>query len=324
MGRKFLLINITITTIFCMDILENYDNRFEARYNSLNNNEEVENVYPARALVRSLIVPGWGQIYNKSSWWKSALFMGVEIAALSSWLSWNQKAEDLRVKYELYADSNWSLDNWIVNTTNLQNVLYDSLTSLGYDWDPDVHIIGTHGLDILYNDKIYSSDCLYYQDWFESDGSEQCLLPGTPEDLPESLYNEVYIPDLIADSSIIVIKDRDYYENIGKYDQFVGGWEGILNDYIIQYKDVGDTTEIIISSPLKDNYLSQREKSNEYLNLATYAVSAVMFNHVISAFEAVWTSTRNPKIQSFDTSTRLLYNKNSKYGIGGISFSIAL
>ena len=31
-------------------------------------------------------------------------------------------------------------------------------------------------------------------------------------------------------SNIKVIRDRDFYENIGKYDQFVGGWDDPYDD----------------------------------------------------------------------------------------------
>ena len=265
MFRLFLLIILGSSSIWCSDFLKNYDDRFESKLYSLSDTtdqsnrkdtQEEEPVYPARSLVRSLIVPGWGQIYNKSPWWKTFLFLGVEVAALWSWRNWNQKAEDIRLDYELFADSNWTLNNWITNTTELQGAVYEELEDLGYTWDPDVHIIGTHSLDILYNDQIYSSDCLYDLDWTEEQGGNDCILPDTPEDLPEILYNTEYIPGLISDGSITVIKDCHFYENTGKYDQFVAGWEGILENYVIQFVDVGDSTEINITSPIKEEYIN--------------------------------------------------------------------
>ena len=57
--------------------------------------------------------------------------------------------------------------------------------------------------------------------------------------------------------------------------------------------------------------------------MATYAVSAVMFNHIISAFEAVWSSTRQSiGTPMVDTSVKLIYDKHSQFGIGGVSFSV--
>ena len=302
---------------------DKYDGRFESKTNI--KFDEINPVYPARSLVRSLVIPGWGQFYNKSSWWKPVLFAGVEIAGIAGWQEWKKKAENLRLDYESYADSHWNIYDWIVNTNQLQEILLDTLVNMGYDWAPDVKIIGTHHLDVVYDNQIFLSDCLYDVYWSEEGSESDCILPNTPEEMDEDLYNSAYIPTLINNGEVTVIKDRDYYENIGKYDQFAGGWDGILDNYIIQFKDVGDTTEIIITSPIKNNYLSQREKSNDYLNMASYAVSAIMFNHILSAFEAVWTSTRRPgKTQPVESSMKLIYDKHARYGIGGLSFSVQL
>ena len=334
--NQFLLSALLGTSvIFGGNLLDNYDGRFESNYwlgdttdtSTPRESVQSEQFYPARPLVRSLIFPGWGQIYNRSPWWKPVLFAGIEIAGISGWYQWNKKAEELRLDYEKFADDHWSMYNWITNTIELQDILFDSLTSLGYNWDPDVQLIGTHHLDIVYNNQLFSSDCLYMEEEFNF-GEDQCLLPGIEGDPPASVYNPwiatILNMDLENDpDSISVIKDRDYYENIGKYDQFVAGWEGILENYIIQFKDVGDTTEIIISSPLKNDYLNQRNNSNEYLSMATYSVSAVMFNHIISAFEAVWSSTsQSRKNKTIETSAQLIYSKYANYGIGGISLSI--
>nr|MCS5616209.1 hypothetical protein [Candidatus Neomarinimicrobiota bacterium] len=130
------------------------------------------------------------------------------------------------------------------------------------------------------------------------------------------------------------LRDRDFYENIGKYDQFVGGWTDCYDPSDIQHtfpqwfevgKDVGDSTEIIISTPNKEDYVDQRAISNDYLNAAKFAVSAVMFNHVISALEAVWSTqirNRPKKEQKVQTNIGLLYDQHAKYGVGGIAVSL--
>ena len=42
-------------------------------------NDEVN--YPGKPLIMSLILPGAGQFYNKSPFWKTASFLGVEIGS---------------------------------------------------------------------------------------------------------------------------------------------------------------------------------------------------------------------------------------------------
>ncbi len=79
----------------------------------------------------------------------------------------------------------------------------------------------------------------------------------------------------------------NFYENIGKYDQFVGGWSDARTDWYYEEKDVGDSIEIIIKTPKKQFYLDQRYDSNQWLSIAKFSVSAMMLNHVFSGLEAV-------------------------------------
>ena len=253
-------------------------------------------VYPARPMLYSLILPGVGQWYNKSPAWKIGLFAGIEAASIFSRLQWRKKAEDIRLKYEIFADDNWDLETWVSNTLN---------TPLGNY--ADVHINGTHKLILVLSGSLAEQ----YGNYVSSD----------------SLENNAH---WVYTGEVNVLRDRDFYENIGKYDQFVGGWidcYGPVNNqlWFEVEKDVGDSTEIIISTPNKEDYVNQRGRSNNYLNMAKYAVSAVMFNHVISALEAVWSTqirNRPKKERKVQTNVGLLYNQHAKYGVGGIAVSL--
>ena len=257
-------------------------------------------VYPARPMLYSLILPGVGQWYNKSPAWKIGLFAGIEVASIFSGLQWRKKAEDIRLQYEIFADQNWDLETWVFNTLN---------TPIGNY--ADVHINGTHKIILVLSGSLAEQ----YGNYVSSD----------------SLENNAH---WVYTGEVNVLRDRDFYENIGKYDQFVGGWTDCYDPSDIQYtfpqwfeveKDVGDSTEIIISTPNKQDYVGQRARSNDYLNMAKYAVSAVMFNHVISALEAVWSTqirNRPTKEQKVQTNVGLLYNQHAKYGVGGIAISL--
>ena len=253
-------------------------------------------VYPARPMLYSLILPGAGQWYNKSPAWKIGLFAGIEAASIFSGLQWKKKAEDIRLQYEIFADQNWDLETWVFNTLN---------TPIGNY--ADVHINGTHKLTLVLSGSL----AVQYGNYVSSD----------------SLENNAH---WVYTNEVSVLRDRDFYENIGKYDQFVGGWidcYGLANNqlWFEVEKDVGDSTEIIISTPNKEDYVNQRGRSNGYLNMAKYAVSAVMFNHVISALEAVWSTqirNRTKKERKVQTNVGLLYNQHAKYGVGGIAVSL--
>ena len=61
----------------------------------------------------------------------------------------------------------------------------------------------------------------------------------------------------------------------------------------IAEKDVGDSLEIIIKTPKKQNYIDNRFKSNQMLTRVKYSITALMFNHVISGIESVFSSLKS-------------------------------
>ena len=304
--RTILIFILAVQFISASD-LYNLDNRFYSSYyffqDSLNSDNVNQNltddtltVYPARPMLYSLILPGLGQWHNKSPLWKIGLFSGVEAVSILSGMQWIKKADDIRVNYELFADDNWDLETWVYNTLS---------TPIGNY--ADVHINGTHKLTL----KLSGSLAEQFGTFVTSDSLE---------DNAHWVYS----------GEVTVLRDRDFYENIGKYDQFVGGWTDCYDQSSNQqwfevYKDVGDSVETIITTPSKEDYVSKRAESNDYLNMAKFAISAMMFNHVVSAMDAVWsTQNRNrpKKSKEVKTDVGLLYDKYSKYGVGGVSISL--
>lgn len=67
-------------------------------------------------------------------------------------------------------------------------------------------------------------------------------------------------------------KTQQYYEMIGKYDQFRFGWDDF---------PVPDTNQA-----LRNAYLNMRRDSNNLLNKAKYSVMFSLANHILSAFDA--------------------------------------
>ena len=87
---------------------------------------------------------------------------------------------------------------------------------------------------------------------------------------------------------------------------------------------VGDSIEIIIKTPKKQDYLNKRFDSNQWLSFAKFSVSAMMFNHVFSGLEAVW-ANRNKDAQDIkqnkkvDIDLGLFFNPKNTTGIGGLA-----
>jgi len=77
-------------------------------------------------------------------------------------------------------------------------------------------------------------------------------------------------------------KDQQYYENIGKYDQFNVGWDDT-------------STPRGRDSKNRNQYLDLRADSNRNFNRASTGAAIALANHVLSALDAVWSTHRYNK-----------------------------
>lgn len=83
-------------------------------------------------------------------------------------------------------------------------------------------------------------------------------------------------------------KTDQYYEMIGKYEQFAAGWidyDGPLPPH----------HEVVNPSPTWNQYRDMREVSNDFLNKAKYSAMFSLANHILSAFDAALTVKRHNK-----------------------------
>ena len=269
--------------------------------------EKDSTFYPGKPLLLSLVVPGLGQVYNKEPLWKPGVFIATEIVSITSIMYANKKADEIRMDYQKFADENWNVKDWWNFTQSGPEVIENNGL---YFTDNKLKAMrdyaGTHHLTIhlkgdlvnLFNTEFLTSDSL-------------SILSG-----------------YLDSDDLSMVKDRHYYENIGKYDQFVGGWSDVSISWYWEEKDVGDSTEIVIKTPMKQSYLDDRYKSNQWLSFAKFSISAMMFNHVISGLEAVWAnrSIKNEKsredAKKVDLDLGLLFNPSNSYGVGGLSFRV--
>jgi hypothetical protein len=94
--------------------------------------------------------------------------------------------------------------------------------------------------------------------------------------------------------------DQQYYEMVGKYSQFGGGW-----DDAVSFKTNGFTKADVIAnngignvSPRTLEYEIMREQANHSYNIATTVSFIVVANHVFSALEAALNASKiNHRIQ---------------------------
>jgi len=234
-----------------------------------------------RAFLMSLAVPGAGEFYSGSEL-KAAVFAGLEASFWALYFTYNSKGNRLVEEYKKFADEHWDLKRWYLDG------LLNDLTGLK-DSRSETHVI-----------------------WIEYGGQEY---PAIDDSL------DIYFPgeweDMIKHEEFEPVKDDEYYENIGKYDQFASGWDDFL-----EYNERSDT---LFMSPNRDKYLSMRWDANKAFEVATAFVSAIMFNHVISAFDALITAKHKEAADrnKFSWNMAIITDYRYKNPVRGIRLSVA-
>jgi len=287
--RNAIIILITLSTIVCGEnSLYNMDNRFAIKYdltNLVDNSEFSDSLfiksktYSLKPMIASLAIPGFGQYLNDSPWWKTALFASVEVAGIVGYISWTNKADDITKEYENWADEHWDMNSWVSGSA----ILLSDIQLSGYPDVNDVRIDGSHHITIIVNGKYESSHILLEN--------------------PNIDYTE--------------LRDWDFYEGIGKYDQFVAGWDDARSDWEIVHKNIkGGEDELIVMTPNKQHHLDLRNDSNVLYKNAKFAASALLFNHIFSALDALWSANKNKEL-SYELDVSI--GSESNYEIKGIS-----
>lgn len=196
---------------------------------------------PGKAFIFSAILPGAGELYSGAKW-RALIFGGIELSSWAVYSSKKKKGERLEKDFIKFADEKWTLYDWF------QAEISNDFNSFD----------GSHHIWVTYEDIEYPVD----------------------KDFKSSMSDDTldYL-DLTRDGKMQPVESKEFYENIGKYDQFSGGWK--------DFKDHNVKPDTVVMTPIRDDYLNQRLESNDALKMATSFVSVIMFNHLISAFDAI-------------------------------------
>ncbi len=89
-------------------------------------------------------------------------------------------------------------------------------------------------------------------------------------------------------------RDQQYYEMIGKYDQFRAGWDDYWNNPF-KYDSLNFYT-----SPNRESYLNMRKDANDFYDTANRFLIFTVLNHLVSAFDAALAARRNNRGQTAD------------------------
>lgn len=97
-------------------------------------------------------------------------------------------------------------------------------------------------------------------------------------------------------------KSQQYYEMIGKYDQFRYGWVDT------DYRRGKETSE------LRESYLVDRDEANDAFNKAKIGAIVAIANHLVSAFDAALTARRYNREQDTFTEYKVRPSMKSYEG----------
>ena len=206
---------------------------------------------PKRAFLFSALVPGAGELWAGSKM-RAALFFGLEVLGWGTYVSWNAKGDDLEAGFRAFADTTWNPLDYLAWRDSRQAR----------------HTSRTHTLPC---------DSLFVQArWTEPD----------PTDKDETRRRNPadVIPEALKGCS--TTETQQYYELIGKYDQFMAGWKDVVDStgYQVHYSEI-DSAENF-SSKIRKTYEDQRYESNKYLKRAGNVAGLLLVNHVLSAIDA--------------------------------------
>lgn len=212
---------------------------------------------PMLAAGMSVILPGAGQFYNED-YWKTAIFVTIEVAAIVTAIAYNSKGDDQTTSYENFANSS---DGWTVEKYAHWSV--DNATRL--------------------NPQIPEGDPVL--DIFDGEGN---VIWNKLNDLETTIGG--YYSHRLAPYN-----DQQYYEMIGKYQQFNPGWNDFNYDDDYNYGD--------LVTPTFYWYADERGKANSYYDTSNLAVKILVANHIISAVEAAFAA--NSYNRSFNAEVKM-------------------
>ena len=208
---------------------------------------------PSKAMLYSFLVPGLGQ-YLSGDDVKGFIYIGLEATAWYMNVHFNNLGDEGNRKVKAYADD--PVNGF--NRVEYYRGIYEAVNGVGTA--PAI---------------------------FSSTGSEEETFNSIKNDA--SLYADLinWEKNTVGDGvhTLPATKTQQYYEQVGKYKMFYHGWLALSDIDAAQSKFLDDIPDYI------QKYYDKRNAMNAAYVKGTWAITAVMLNHVISAIEA-FISTR--------------------------------
>ncbi len=234
-----------------------------------------------KAFFLSFLLPGLGETYVGAK--RGFINMGVEAIAWWLYLSNTNEGNDLEDEYQDFANTYWHY----TDTTDSQG---EPLDFNYYKW------LQYHFREVGLPDDVDPNDHATINEQLETtvQRSRSSIFGHSVHHLPST-------------------KTQQYYEMIGKYPQFVYGWEDIddevngvpINPTIrdengnINYEEALQN----IKSPLREEYETLRDESNDKLKAGQRGIHLMILNRVFSGIQAARLAYKHNKRLESELST---------------------
>ena len=201
-----------------------------------------------RAFLLSALVPGLGEWYVGSKK-RGLAFFGAEAALVGMWAAWKSKGNDLEQEFRAVADEHWDPLNYLA----WRGSAISNNSSITHALPCSTEVV-----------EVYIPVRNEWMQQQQTSGLGSAAFGGC------------------APSEI-----QQYYELIGKYDQYVAGWTDLVR------RSTGNAaapTEVDsvenFHSERRLRYEDDRDESNRFLKRASTISGVILINHVISAIDA--------------------------------------
>jgi hypothetical protein len=207
---------------------------------------------PLWAGLFSAVIPGAGQFYTRN-YLKGSLFLGAEVLLWVLYTTYEKKGDDKTNFFQNYADENWSVVRYAawINANFGQAIAINNADPNLLSWER-VH-------------------------WDELNTVE------------EAIAGDLTIQPTGFTHKLAPHGDQQYYEMIGKYSQFGGGWgdaSWFTKADVLANNGIGNVSPQFLA------YSKMRGDANDFYNIASTVSYVVVANHVLSALEAAWNASK--------------------------------
>lgn len=235
----------------------------------------------------SAAVPGLGQAYAEdwSFGWRSAAYAAAEVTFWAVMLSYDRKADDQTAMFQHFADTHWDVTRyaaWI--DANIAQL------------NPSVN---TSGVVTSTDPALAPWDRV---DWGRLNEVEEAIGQRSGTGFTHRLPRR---------------PEQQYYELIGKYAQYGGGWDDAP----------GFTPADLLADRLSPRFLEyskMRGRANDLYATATTAGTLIVVNHIVSALEAALSTNRANRVMSAKAEMRRVDRGGWSERVPHVTFAMKL